>query len=139
MVEFFNVKENGDGLHKNNKRFMSIRASLKVLADLDKYSIDKITPLLVDKILSNSDRSQGTKYTAIRILNQCLNSAVVDGLITNNPCVNMLNASGLISRKYKKPKVLGYAWVSADQLKDKYFDKLAAQPMINRVFTYFKP
>lgn len=52
MVEFFNVKENGDGLHKNNKRFMSIRASLKVLADLDKYSIDKITPLLVDKILS---------------------------------------------------------------------------------------
>lgn len=133
-LSFFNVKDNGDGFHKNNKRFYSIRASLKVISGLDKYPIDKITPLLVDKILSVSDKTQGAKYTAIRILNQCLNSAVVDGLITSNPCINMLNASGLISRKYKKPKVVGYAWVPAEQLKEKYFDKLSSQPMISRVF-----
>ena len=131
---FFKVDKNGDGFHKNNKRFYSIRASLKVISGLDKYPIDKITPLLVDKILSVSDKTQGAKYTAIRILNQCLNSAVVDGLIPSNPCINMLNASGLISRKYKKPKVVGYAWVPAEQLKEKYFDKLSSQPMISRVF-----
>lgn len=131
---YFKVDKNGDGFHKNNKRFYSIRASLKVISGLDKYPIDKITPLLVDKILSVSDKTQGAKYTAIRILNQCLNSAVVDGLIPSNPCINMLNASGLISRKYKKPKVVGYAWVPAEQLKEKYFDKLSSQPMISRVF-----
>ena len=131
---YFKVDKNGDGFHKNNKRFYSIRASLKVISGLDKYTIDKITPLLVDKILSVSDKTQGAKYTAIRILNQCLNSAVVDGLIPSNPCINMLNASGLISRKYKKPKVVGYAWVPAEQLKEKYFDKLSSQPMISRVF-----
>lgn len=131
---YFKVDKNGDGFHKNNKRFYSIRASLKVISGLDKYPIDKISPLLVDKILSVSDKTQGAKYTAIRILNQCLNSAVVDGLIPSNPCINMLNASGLISRKYKKPKVVGYAWVPAEQLKEKYFDKLSSQPMISRVF-----
>lgn len=133
-LAFFNVKENGNGFHKNNKRFLSVRGLLRVLADLNDYPLDKITPVVVDKHLSKSDKTQVTKYNAIRILNQCLNSAVVDGLIETNPCANMLNVNGLISRKYKKPKVIGYAWAPAEELKEKYFDKLRTQIAQIKVF-----
>ena len=66
-------------------------------------------------------------------MNQCLNSAVVDGVIPSNPCINMLNSHGLISQKYRKPKVIGYAWVQAEDLGEKFFNKLKHEQIMHRV------
>ena len=66
-------------------------------------------------------------------MNQCLNSAVVDGVISSNPCINMLNSHGLISQKYRKPKVIGYAWVQAEDLGEKFFNKLKHEQIMHRV------
>lgn len=99
--------------------------------------LDKITPYTVDKALIKSGRTQGTKYRAIRALNQCLNSAVVDGVIPENPCKNMTNAHGLLSQKYSKPKCKGYPWIPADRLKDEYFGRLVHIDLTRRYFYLF--
>lgn len=132
-LKFFICDPNSENTHKNNKRYSTLKSSIKVLAGLSNYKIDRITPTIVDKILSSSDKSQGAKYNAIRAMNQCLNSAVVDGVIPSNPCINMLNSHGLISQKYRKPKVIGYAWVQAEDLGEKFFNKLKHEQIMHRV------
>lgn len=136
-LSYFLSNEKNEFSHKNNKRFMTLRASLKHLSSLDQTPLDYITPQLVDRALSNEACSQGAKHYAIRALNQCLNSAVIDGIILANPCNNMLNTKGLISKKYAKPKSKGYAWVPADELKRTLFEKTVSMPEINRYFTLF--
>lgn len=133
-LSFFKCIPNQDNAHKNDCRFMNLRCYGKHLQGLNEVRLDQITPTLVDDVLSNTDTTQGNKRRAIRALNQCLKSAVVDGIIKFNPCINMLNSSGLISQKYRKPPVKGYAWVPAEELGNKFFNKLTNAPLINKYF-----
>lgn len=110
--------------HKNNKWYRNVCSSLKVLTKLREYHLDQITPTLVDKILSEENRTQYTKHHAIQILNQCLNSAEVEGLIDRNNCKYMLKSTSTISLKYRRPKVKGRTWTNADKLKTEFFSKL---------------
>ena len=137
-LSFFKVDPNSnDNSHKNNKRHDNLRASLKILKGLDSTPLDFINPKLVDSVLSKTDKTTGAKRIAIKALNQCLRSAVVDGIIDKNPCENMLNSQGLIAQRYRKPKVKGYAWVEAELLNDKFFSKLTNEPYIHKVFYTF--
>ena len=137
-LSFFKVDpKSNNNTHKNNKRHDNLRSSLKILAELNSTPIDLINPKTVDKVLSKSDKPAGAKRIAIKALNQCLKSAVVDGIIEKNPCENMLNSQGLISQKYRKPKVIGYAWVEAKYLREKFFEKLSNEPYMHKVFYLF--
>ena len=66
-------------------------------------------------------------------MNQRLNSAVVDGVILSNTCINKINSHGLISQKYRKPKLIGYTWVTAEDLGDKFFNKQIYERSMHRV------
>lgn len=134
VSSFLVIPGQENNTHKNNKRYYSIMSSKKHLTGLLHYPIDEITPTKVDEELSKLSCSIGCKYNAIKILNQCLNSAVGDGLMQFNACANMLKNTGTIAKKYAKPRVKGYPWVSADELKDKFFERVKNAPQINKVF-----
>ena len=114
--------ENG---HKNNDRYDTVKSLLKHLKDLNNYPLNEITPKIVDQVLSKLTKlTQGTKHRSIEILNECLNSAEVEGLIEVNHCKNMLNSTSALSIKYRAPKVKGYKWVKPELLKVEFFEKI---------------
>ena len=136
-LQFFLPNPDIENSHKNTKRYQNVKSYINALKYLHDVPLDRITPYTVDKALIKSGRTQGTKYRAIRALNQCLNSAVVDGVIAENPCRNMTNAHGLLSQKYSKPKCKGYPWIPADRLKDEYFGRLVHIDLTRRYFYLF--
>lgn len=136
-LEFFLPNPELENSHKNNKRYQTVKSYINALKGLHDVPIDMITPYIVDKVLSKTDKTQGTKYRAIRALNQCLNSAVIDEVIKENPCRNLTNSKGLLSKKYAKPKCKGYPWVPAEQLKEEYFERLAHINLSRRYFYLF--
>lgn len=107
---------------RTEARFLNLRGKRRKLTALDSLKISQVTPRVLMPIINGMQgESDYSKRDCIQFVNICLGFAANLGYIPFNPCRDLLKKGVSV---IKKPPVKGYAWVPAEELRDKFFSKL---------------
>lgn len=97
------------------------------LAPLHGMRLDDLTPSTVLTPVMSQDTSQGNKARALTLLRQMLDMAVNQGIINSHNCHHL-------NQVVKEPDPIGFKFVTADRLKEVFFEPLSGVPLMYRCY-----
>lgn len=121
------VEEKAKTFKEGSKRACNLMSLFKnTLTPLHILKLNEITAHTVYERLSNFEQTDGNKHNAVTVLNDCLKSAVLKGIIETN-LIQGINP-------FKKPKAKGFKSVPYDNLRSTFFEPLKNTNVVNKVF-----
>lgn len=121
------VEEKSKSFKKGSSRPSNLMCLFAhTLTPLHNLKLNEITAHTVYERLNALDQTDGNKHNAVTALNDCLNSAILKGIIEAN-LIQGINP-------FKKPKAKGFKSVPYDNLRSTFFEPLKNTNQVNKVF-----
>ena len=102
-----------------------------VLHLFDDYILDDITPVLVQELVKDLDRSQNYLHECLSVMTACFTYALNEGVIEFNKLATLTQ---LPQFKKNRADVQGFKFVTADRLKAVLFEPLEQYPIYYKVY-----